>query len=66
MMCLLGGMGSFFGPFVGAGVFLTLEDVVTTLTPHWMAVVGGVFMFFVLFFPAGIWGSLMKRLDRTA
>jgi branched-chain amino acid transport system permease protein len=65
MMCLLGGMGTFFGPFVGAGVFLTLEDVVTTLTPHWMAVVGAVFMFFVLFFPAGIWGSLMKRLDRS-
>jgi branched-chain amino acid transport system permease protein len=66
MMCLLGGMGTFFGPFVGAGVFLTLEDVVTTLTPHWMAVVGAVFMFFVLFFPAGIWGSLMKRLAPSA
>jgi branched-chain amino acid transport system permease protein len=66
MMCLLGGMGTFFGPFVGAGVFLTLEDVVTTLTRHWMAVVGAVFMVFVLFFPAGIWGSLMKRLERPA
>jgi branched-chain amino acid transport system permease protein len=63
MMCLLGGMGTFFGPFVGAGLFLTLEDVVTTLTSHWMAVVGTVFMFFVLFFPAGVWGSLMKRLE---
>jgi branched-chain amino acid transport system permease protein len=65
MMCLLGGMGTFFGPFVGAGVFLTLEDVVTTLTTHWMAVVGAVFMVFVLFFPAGIWGSLVKRVERA-
>ena len=64
MMCLLGGMGTFFGPFVGAGVFLTLEDVVTTFTSHWMAVVGTVFMVFVLFFPAGIWGSLVKRALR--
>jgi branched-chain amino acid transport system permease protein len=64
MMCLLGGMGTFFGPFVGAAVFLTLEDVMTTLTRHWMAVVGGVFMFFVLFFPAGIWGTVVRRLDR--
>jgi len=64
MMCLLGGMGTFFGPFVGAAVFLTLEDVVTTLTRHWMAVVGGVFIIFVLYFPAGIWGSLMQRLER--
>jgi branched-chain amino acid transport system permease protein len=66
MMCLLGGMGTFFGPFVGAAVFLTLEDVVTTMTTHWMAVVGTVFMVFVLFFPAGIWGSLIKRLERPA
>jgi branched-chain amino acid transport system permease protein len=32
MMCLLGGMGTFFGPFVGAAVFLLLEDIVTGLT----------------------------------
>lgn len=65
MMCLLGGMGSFFGPFVGAAVFLTLEDVVTTLTRHWMGVVGAVFMFFVLFFPAGLWGTAVQRLRRA-
>ncbi|MBK6470302.1 MAG: branched-chain amino acid ABC transporter permease [Betaproteobacteria bacterium] len=65
MMCLLGGMGTFFGPFVGAAVFLTLEDVVTTLTRHWMGVVGAVFMFFVLFFPAGIWGTLVQRMQRA-
>jgi len=65
MMCLLGGMGTFFGPFVGAGVFLTLEDVVTNVTSHWMAVVGVVFMACVLFFPAGIWGTLVRRLERA-
>jgi branched-chain amino acid transport system permease protein len=66
MMCLLGGMGTFFGPFVGAAVFLTLEDVATNLTPHWMAVVGAVFMACVLFFPKGIWGTLVKRWERAA
>lgn len=64
MMCLLGGMGTFFGPFVGAAVFLYLEDVVTTMTKHWMAVVGLVFMLFVLFFPKGIWGSIVGWLLR--
>lgn len=64
MMCLLGGMGTFFGPFIGAGLFLTLEDVVTTVTTHWMAVVGAVFMLFVLFFPAGVWGTVLKWLTR--
>lgn len=66
MMCLLGGMGTFFGPFVGAAVFLVLEDVVTQLTPYWMAVVGTVFMVFVLFFPRGIWGSILHWLARAA
>jgi branched-chain amino acid transport system permease protein len=64
MMCLLGGMGTFFGPFVGAAVFLYLEDVVTNATKYWMAVVGGIFMIFVLFFPRGIWGSLLHWLER--
>ena len=65
MMCLLGGMGTFFGPFVGAAVFLYLEDVVTPLTKYWMAVVGVVFMVFVLFFPRGIWGSTLDWLARA-
>ena len=66
MMCLLGGMGTFFGPFVGAALFLYLEDVTTAVTPHWMAVVGVVFMVFVLFFPKGVWGSMVHRLQRDA
>lgn len=64
MMCLLGGMGTFFGPFVGAALFLYLEDVMTTLTTHWMAVVGVVFIIFVLFFPRGIWGSTVAWMQR--
>ena len=65
MMCLLGGMGTFFGPFIGAAVFLYLEDVMTALTTHWMAVVGLLFIVIVLFFPRGIWGSLLHWLQRA-
>ena len=66
MMCLLGGMGTFFGPFVGAAAFLYLEDVATSFTTHWMAAVGVIFMVFVLFFPKGIWGSILHWLNRRA
>ena len=62
MMSILGGMGTFFGPFIGATVMLYLEDVVTSFTKHWMAVVGLIFMFFVLFLPKGLWGSILERL----
>jgi branched-chain amino acid transport system permease protein len=64
MMCLLGGMGTFMGPFIGAAVFLYLEDVVTNITKYWMAVVGMIFMFFVLFFPKGIWGTVLQWVTR--
>ena len=66
MMCLLGGMGTFLGPFVGAAAFLYLEDVATSFTTHWMAAVGVIFMVFVLFFPKGIWGSILYWLNRRA
>jgi branched-chain amino acid transport system permease protein len=59
MMCLLGGMGTFLGPFVGATVFVVLHDVLSLATRHWQLLVGGLFMIFVLFFPRGIWGSLL-------
>ena len=64
MMCLLGGMGTFLGPFVGAAVFLYLEDVVTNVTRYWMGVVGLVFMIFVLFFPKGVWGTTLDWIAR--
>ena len=61
MMTLLGGAGSFFGPFVGALVFLLIEDVVSLWTSHWQIVVGSVFILFVLFLPKGLWGTLLAR-----
>jgi branched-chain amino acid transport system permease protein len=63
MMSLLGGMGTFFGPFVGAAVYLTLENLVSLWTVHWQLIVGAIFVVCVLFFPAGIWGTILKRIN---
>ena len=63
MMALLGGMGTFFGPFIGAGIFLLLENLVSLWTVHWQLVVGIVFIVCVLFFPRGIWGTALHRLS---
>ncbi|MBI5582369.1 MAG: branched-chain amino acid ABC transporter permease [Deltaproteobacteria bacterium] len=71
MMTLLGGMGSFIGPFIGAGVFLYLEDVLSAVTPNWMIFLGVIFVLCVLFFPSGIWGTIKdfslrrKKDERT-
>ena len=64
MMALLGGMGTFFGPFLGAFLYLMLQDVITLITVHWQLFVGALFIFLILFFPRGIWGSLMHWLGR--
>jgi branched-chain amino acid transport system permease protein len=64
MMTLLGGMGTFFGPFLGAFTYLMLEDVITLITVHWQLFVGALFVLLILFFPKGIWGSLLVWLRR--
>jgi branched-chain amino acid transport system permease protein len=62
MMTLLGGAGTFFGPFVGAATFLVLEDRLAVFTESWPLVIGAIFMAFVLFLPKGIWGTLTGGL----
>jgi branched-chain amino acid transport system permease protein len=59
IMTLLGGAGTFFGPFVGAAAYLVLEDSISVVTESWPLAIGAVFMVFVLFLPRGIWGTLM-------
>jgi len=64
MMTLLGGMGTFFGPFVGAALFLALEDIASNWTTHWQLVAGLIFIACVRFFPKGVWGSALARTVR--
>ena len=66
IMALLGGSGTFFGPFVGALVFVATETLASGWTEHWPLVVGALFMACVLFFPRGVWGTLLGRLPRWA
>lgn len=63
MLCLLGGMGTYFGPFVGAALFLLIQDRASSWTEHWQLIVGAIFVFFVLFFPKGVWGTLLQKLN---
>jgi len=62
IMTLLGGAGTFFGPFVGAATFLMLADRLSLFLEAWPLVIGVIFMAFVLFLPKGIWGTLLGRI----
>ena len=58
MMTLLGGAGTFFGPFVGAATFLVLEERLSLFTRVVAARHRRDLHAFVLFLPKGIWGTL--------
>jgi branched-chain amino acid transport system permease protein len=64
IMTLIGGAGTFFGPFVGAAAFLLLQDWLSLVMESWSLVIGLVFIAFVLFLPKGIWGTLLGWLRR--
>ncbi len=62
IMAVLGGMRSFWGPLVGAGVFVLLQDFVSSRTENWMSIIGLVFVLVVLFFPRGIIGYARRKV----
>jgi branched-chain amino acid transport system permease protein len=59
MMVLVGGgLTNFFGPVLGAAIFIALRDIVSTLTEHWYLFYGLLIVFIILFLPEGILGYL--------
>jgi len=65
IMTLLGGAGTFFGPFVGAATYLVLADRLSLVIEAWPLAIGVIFVAFVIFLPKGIWGTLLARLERA-
>ncbi|PYM18173.1 MAG: branched-chain amino acid ABC transporter permease [Candidatus Rokuibacteriota bacterium] len=61
VMVILGGMGTLFGPVLGAIVFLLLEDVLAAWTVHWQVVLGPLLVLIVLYARRGLWGLLAGR-----
>ena len=61
IMAVLGGMRSFWGPLVGAAIFVVLQDYVSTQTENWMSFVGLFFVLVVLFFPRGVLGIMRRK-----
>lgn len=62
IMAVLGGMRSFWGPLIGAVIFVVLQDYISSQTENWMSFIGIFFMAVVLFFPRGILGMLKRKI----
>jgi branched-chain amino acid transport system permease protein len=60
-MALLGGFASFFGPVLGAFVFIFLQDAVMSVVPYWRLVFGAILAAIVIFAPGGLMGLFTRR-----
>jgi branched-chain amino acid transport system permease protein len=68
LMSLLGGSGTFFGPVLGAGIVITLQDMLSDRVGSWVTVIiGAIFVICVMAFRKGIVGEwLAYRQRKTA
>jgi branched-chain amino acid transport system permease protein len=66
LMCILGGVGVFIGPLVGAAIITLLEHYISLYTYYWQFVLGLLIILFVLFMPGGISGFFQERFGRKA
>jgi branched-chain amino acid transport system permease protein len=60
VMAVLGGMGTVFGPVIGAVALLVLEEALSGVTEYWQIIIGPIFLLVVLFARGGIDGLLMS------
>ena len=55
-MTMIGGIGSFFGPILGAFSFILLQDQLMSATQYWRFFMGAVLLLMVVLFPRGLMG----------
>ncbi len=64
-MTMLGGAGTFFGPVLGAGIVVTLQDTLSDKVGSWVTVIiGAIFVLCVMAFRRGIVGEVLAYLNR--
>ncbi len=58
---ILGGVGTLYGPIVGAFIIVLLQNFLPEFTEHWQLLLGGIVIAVVLFLPRGA-TSLLPRI----
>jgi branched-chain amino acid transport system permease protein len=66
LMTLLGGMGTIFGPALGAAIIVTMQNYLSGLGSMVTIIMGATFVACVLLFRRGIVGELEYRLGRKS
>jgi branched-chain amino acid transport system permease protein len=63
IMVILGGVGTLFGPAIGAGIIILIKNFVSGYTEHWMIILGALYMATVMLAPQGVY-RLFRRSDK--
>jgi branched-chain amino acid transport system permease protein len=64
VVTLLGGVGTLYGPIVGAFAYTGMKDVISKLIGNWELFIGFLLVFIMLAGEKGIWGSLAPLLEK--
>lgn len=67
LMSLLGGVGTLFGPVFGAGIVISLQNLLADKVGAWVTVIiGAIFVVCVIAFRKGVVGELLAWRERRA
>jgi branched-chain amino acid transport system permease protein len=58
IMAILGGIGTFWGPAIGAAALTLLNHQITSVTQYWPLVLGSVLIVLLFVFPGGLLGAV--------
>ena len=64
VMTLFGGLGTLYGPMIGAGIIIYLEAFLSSAIGAWRIVLGIIFIVVVIYFPDGLIGTLFDFSGR--
>src|SRR4030043_6569 len=68
LMAIFGGMGSIYGPVIGAGIFTYIEEILKTgsMKNYYMLIFGVILIGVILYLPNGIVGSIQNLWKRIS
>ena len=64
VVTILGGVGTLYGPIVGAFAYTGMKDVIAKYIGNWELFIGFLLVFIMLAGEKGIWGTLQPRLEK--
>jgi branched-chain amino acid transport system permease protein len=64
VMVILGGVGTLFGPLIGAAVFIVLETSLASWTENWQLALGFILLFVVLYTHGGVQALVLRLIGK--